>query len=289
MTRLTLLSTLFALAACGGAHQGGYEIAASGTTVANVDEARAAADALWAQRSDAAKLKEALAAYEQLVSANPADRESLIRLTRGYYFLGDGHLTDNAEKLAAWDKSIKWGKSCLALNAEFTALLEKGDETEASAARVLTADDAPCLYWTATSLGKWARLQGLGVVLANKDTVFAWMQRVEALTPDYFYGACNRYWGAYYSALPSYAGQDLPRSQASFEKSIATEPNYFGTRVLYAEYWAVRTQNKQVFEENLNFVINGDPSVLPEIQAEQEAEQRKAKALLANMSELFAD
>lgn len=289
MTRTLAFASVLLLAACGGAHQGSYEVAAAGAAVDNAELLRSGADALWEQRGDPEKLKQALAAYESLAAANPSDRALLALISRGYYFLGDGHLTDPAQKLEAWDKSITWGKRCLALNAEFTALLQKGDETEATAARVLTAEDAPCAYWTATSLGKWARLQGISVVLANKETVFAWMQRIEATTPDYFYGATSRYWGAYYAALPSFAGQDLNKSKESFEKAIAASPNYFGTRVLYAEYWATRTQNKATFEEQLNFVINGDLSALPEIRAEQEAEQRKAQALLAQKDEFFAE
>jgi hypothetical protein len=94
---------------------------------------------------------------------------------------------------------------------------------------------------------------------------------------------------SYYAALPSFAGQDLPKSRELYEKAIAANPNHFGNRVLFAEFWATRTQDKAVFTEQLNFVINGDPNSMPDIVPEQEAEQRKAKDLLAKAGDLFAE
>ena len=106
--------------------------------------------------------------------------------------------------------------------------------------------------------------------------------------PEYFYGATGRYYGAYYSALPSFAGQDLERSRKEFDTVIAKHPDHFGNRVLLAEYWAVKSQDRALFEEQLNMVLNGDPNSIPELKAEQEAEQRKAKVLMAAIDDKFA-
>jgi hypothetical protein len=102
----------------------------------------------------------------------------------------------------------------------------------------------------------------------------------------YFYGPA-RYWGAYYSALPSFAGQDLEKSADYFAASLSAAPNYFGTRVLRAEYLTVLTGDVATFTSDLDFVINGDPTVEPAVAAENAKEQEKATALLARMHELF--
>lgn len=289
--RLALVLTAFiALTACKTAHQGAYEVAAQGAAIDNAALIRAGADALWNERGDAEKLKQSIAAYEQLAAADPNDADALTHVVRGYYFLADGHLADPAEKLAAYDASVLWGKRCLATNAEFKSLLEKGDETEGSAARVLTVREADCLYWTSAALGKWAKAQGIAVLLANKDTVKLWMERVEQLVgPEYFYGATSRYWGAYFAALPSFAGQDLNKSLEYFDKAIAVNPGHFGNHVLKAEYWAVKTQNRAAFESELNLVINGDANALADVIPEQIAEQAKAKALLGQIDDLFVE
>jgi hypothetical protein len=289
---MTRLLPLLLLAAC-GKQIGTYEVAATTTaTPVPADAAaslRAEADALWEERGDKAKLQAALAKYEQAYASDASSRDVAGRLVRGWYFLGDGHETEKEAKLSAWATSIEWGKKCLAINQEFTALLGKGDEDEASAARAFTKDDVPCLYWTSSALGKWAKLTGLTTTLKHLPTVKAYMTRVGELDATYYYNGPDRYWGAYYAALPSFAGQDLNKSKEYFDKAIAAQPNFFGHHVLLAENWAAKTQNKATFEQELNWVVSQDPGIIPEIRPEAEAEQRKAKQLLADVGNYFAD
>jgi hypothetical protein len=280
---------LVLLSAC-AKQPGAYEVAATATAPVDATTAlKEHADTLWDLRADKAKLQEALTKYAAVAAADPSNREVAAKLTRGWYFLGDAHETDKDTKLAYWEKSIAAGKGCLALNTEFTALLAKGDEDETTAARAFTKDDVPCLYWTSSALGKWAKLSGLGPTLKNLPVVKAYMTRVTELDPSYFHAGSDRYWGAYYAAIPSFAGQDLDKAKVHLDKSIAAAPSYLGTQVLLAEYWAVKTQNKAVFEQTLNAVVAADANAAPDVVAENLAEQAKAKALLAQTADLFAE
>lgn len=289
MTR-PLFSTLsFAfLAACGSKHTGTFDVGEA-TVEGDASAATATADGLWSERGDEAKLREAIAAYESVLAIDPANRHALLHLARGYYFLGDGHLTADADKQAAWDQAIIYGKQCMGLNAEFKAATEGGEADEETAAQTLTKDDVECTYWTATALGKWAGLQSLGVKIKNIPSVKAWIGRVEALDNTYYYAATDRYWGAYYAAIPSFAGRDLDMSRSYLDKAIEAEPMHFGNRILLAEYWAEKTQDVATFDEQIAFVLNNCHDTLEDIVAEQEAEQRKAQALLDRRSELFID
>jgi len=252
-----------------------------------VSTLRAEAEAAWNERGDKAQLQVALQRYEALYATNPQDRDVALHLVRGWYFLGDGHETDKAAKLAAWNTSIEWGKKCLALNTEFTALLAKGDETEATAARAFQSTDVPCLYWTSSALGKWAKLSGIAVTLKHLPTVKAYMTRVGELEPTYYYSGPDRYWGAYYAAIPSFAGQDLGKSKEYFDKALSTYPDFLGTHVLLGGEWATKKQDKETFEKELNWVLQAPVDRLPEVKPEMEAEQRKARALLDAEADLF--
>ena len=283
---------LLALALTGCAsHTGSYSVAVPAVPVAA--EAKAAlvadADALWAERGDAAKLQAALAKYEEAYAADPTDRAVAGRLVRGWYFLGDGHQTEKDDKLASWAKAIEWGKKCLAINTEFTALLAKGDEDEASAARVFTKDDVPCMYWTSSALGKWAKATGITTTLKHLPTVKAYMTRVGELDPSYYFNGPDRYWGAYYAVIPSFAGQDLNKSKEYFDKAIAANPEFLGTHVLLATEWAVKKQDKETFTKELNAVLAADAGVIADVKPEAEAEQRKAKLFLDTMDDYFAN
>jgi hypothetical protein len=284
---------LFALAlsACGGGRATAYVVPAATAPVAAdaVAALRTEAEGLWAERGDKEKLKAALAKYEAVYSSDPTDRDAAYHLLRGWYFLGDGHETEEDGKLAAWAVAIAWGGKCLALNKEFTDLLAKGDETEATAARAFTRDDVPCIYWTSSSLGKWAKMSGIGTTLKHLPTVKAYMTRVGELDNAYYYNGPDRYWGAYYSAVPSFAGRDLVKSKEYFDKSLAASPDFLGTHVLLAQEWAVASQDKATFEKELAWVLAQDPARIPEIKPEMEAEQRKAKALTDQKDDKFAN
>ena len=275
------------LSACGKKQPGTYEIPDATAGSAGVDTS--AADALWEQRADVANLQAALQKYEEIWQADPTNRDAAIRLTRGWYFMGDAYESESDAKIVAWETAVSWGKKCMALNGEFTALLENGNETEATAVRVATVDDGPCIYWSATALGKWAGLKGLGTLLKHKATVFAYISKVAELDSSYYYNATDRYWGAYYSALPSFAGQDLPKSKEHFDIAIAAAPQNLSARVLMADYYAVRMQDRALFEQLLNEVLAADATVEPALEPENLAEQEKARRLLENADELFAN
>jgi hypothetical protein len=269
---------------------GTYEIAAPvAAPAAPAPTAREEADALWTQRGDKEKLLAALAKYKALHEGNPQDRQVTERLVRGWYFLGDGHETEKEAKMAAWATAIAYGKQCLALNAEFKGLLGKGDETEETAGRAFTKEDVPCVYWTSSALGKWAKADGLVTTLKHIGTVKAWMKRVGELEPDFYFSGPDRYWAAVYAASPSFAGQDLGKSRELFDKAIAAHPTFLGHHVLLAEMWATKSQDKKTFQEKLNWVLAQPVDVIPDLQPEMEAEQRKARALLAAEGDFFAN
>ena len=284
-----LLLALLALTGCGPKDAAPTAAPTAPAPGGDVTSVKAEAEALWQERGDKEKLKQALAKFEQAAAADPKDREVLGRLLRGWYFLGDGHETTKEAKLPTWEVALKWGDTCLALNTAYTELLAKGDESPETAARVLTKDDVPCVYWYASALGKWAKMSGLTVTLKHLPTVKAFMTKLGELDPTFYYSGHDRYWGTYYAAIPSFAGQDLNKSKEYFQKAMAEQPNFLGTHVLYAENWAVKTQNRAEFEKELNWVLAQDAGIIPEVRPEAEAEQRKAKALLADINNLFAN
>lgn len=257
--------------------------------VTDVAAARAQAEQLWGLRGDPAKLREALTAYEAVLAASPADHDALYHLLRGYYFLGDGHLTEKDQKLEVWAKAIEYGNQCLATNTEYAMLLTKGDEDPASASRAFTPADVQCIYWTSSALGKWAKGSGLMLTLKHLPTVKAYMTKVGELEPGHYYDGPNRYWGAYYAAIPSFAGQDLNKSKEHFDTALAAYPAFLGTHVLLAAEWAVKKQDRATYQKELEWVIAADATTIPDVQPEMEAAQRQAKALLAVIDDNFAN
>jgi len=267
---------------------GAYQTTADVAEVASADVVAdlAAADELFGARVDPAELMESLEAYERVITADPDNRHALLRLVRGWYFLGDAHTVDKQDKIDRWAKAIEYGKRCLALNEDFASRIAGGEKPK-DAVVSATAEDAPCLYWTATAIGKWGKIQGIAKTLGNLPTVKAYVSKVEELDPSYFHYGPARYWGAYYSVLPSFAGQDLEQSAEYFKESLAGAPDYLGTRILRAENLAVKTQDVALFHSDIAHVLDFDIETAPELRPENVMEQAKARALLEIRDELF--
>ena len=111
------------------------------------------------------------------------------------------------------------------------------------------------------------------------------MQRASELDPTYFHGGYHRYMGAFETKTAGLAGGSLEKAKEHFEKSIEVAPGYLGTKVLYADYYATKTNDKELFVRLLNEVVSADPSAVPELLPENISEQAKAKALLAELDD----
>ena len=188
--------------------------------------------------------------------------------------------------LKAHDAGAKWGERILGLRAEFRKCVA-ADNKDYECLQHATKEDVAGVYWAYANLGKWSVLKGFTTVLANKSKLKNFVDAAARLDPTFYYGAADRGLGAYYAKAPSFAGGDLNLSDAHFKKSLKVAPNYLGTKVLIAEYWTVKKQDKALFIKLLKEVIAADPTTIPEITPIQKIEQRKAKKLLAQADDLF--
>ncbi|MCA9706838.1 MAG: hypothetical protein KDK70_13380 [Myxococcales bacterium] len=262
--------------------------AAASTDHASVESMIAKGDESWAKRTDPAAIRAALAEWEKAAELEPKNLAVLVKLTRGYYFLADGYLRDNEkEYLDAMDKAVKWGeRAMVAASPDFEAKMRSGAKIPEAVATV-PKEGVPAMYWYASALGKWAKKKGFAVLVGQKDNVKATMDRCLALDPNFYYGGPHRYFGAFYAVAPPFAGGDLEKSKVHFNKSLEIEPNYLGTKVLWAQELAVKQQDEETFEALLNEVLAAPDDAIPELTPESIVEKGKAKELLAEREDLF--
>ncbi|MBW2465243.1 MAG: hypothetical protein JRH11_26580, partial [Deltaproteobacteria bacterium] len=153
---------------------------------------------------------------------------------------------------------------------------------------ILDGSAVPALYWRSANMGKWGIAKGFATILSYKDEIRAIMARCMELDATYFFHGPPRYFRAYYAKVPAYAGGDLDLSRQNFEQAMTAAPDYLGTRTLMAQLYAVKAQNRELFEEQLNFVIAANIDDLSaELRPENLIEQRRAQALLDQADEFF--
>ncbi len=245
----------------------------------------AQADSLWAQRANPAMARKALQAYIQAAQAEPENIELWTRLARANCLVGYYIETDANNRDAILQNGMEAAKHALLRCRGFKEEYQKS-ESEKKAATVTEKEGLPALFWYAANLGRWAQDKNLFTQLRNKSTLEAFYQRILDLDETLLYGAPHRFFGVLPCKVP---GGKLSESKPHFEKAIAIAPNYLGTYVLYAETYAVKAKDKNLFIANLNHVIQASPDLLPDMAAENRFEQANAKILLGKIKELFPD
>ena len=297
---LSLLAIAGLAAACGPGRQAAWEkesaekmqegAEAPAAAEGEATDPAQAADEAWAQRDDRAQLDKAISLWETALEANPDDPALLTKLSRAYYLLADGFLAaegDDEAMLATYEKGILAGENAMmAASPEFAAKVKAGEKVE-QAVSVIPVAGQEAIYWYASNLGKFAVAKGFTTTLFYKDRIYAVMQHVLGLDETFFHGAPHRYFGAFYAKAPAFAGGDMDKAKQHFDKALELDPNYFGTKVLYAQYYAAKADDRDLFVKLLTEVKEGDPASIPELLAEQKIEQDKAARLLAQEAELF--
>ncbi|MFW6067676.1 MAG: TRAP transporter TatT component family protein [Myxococcota bacterium] len=286
-----------AAAGCASSREAAWETTEAGTEAktaeaqSQIEQLASDAEAAWEQRDDQQQLRTAIEKWEQAVEIDPSKYELWTSLARARYFLADCHLRfDEAQAdamMTVYEDSTKAAEQALMqVSPAFREKMQGGARME-DAVSLLDARAVGALYWRSSALGKWASEKGFATLLSYKDEIRKVMTHVLELDPTFYFGGPHRYFGAFYARAPGFAGGDLDRSKRHFEKSLEMEPNYFATRVLYAEDWAVKAQDRQVFDEQLEYVLDGDPESLPPVAPENRCEQKKAERLQEKAFELF--
>lgn len=246
-----------------------------------------AMQALFRERLNPEKLEACIKLGEEILAQSP-QRDVAVLLARAYYFKGEGTADKNA-KLEWFEKGVKAGETALYTLPKYKEGLA-AKEKEENIIKKLGKEDMDALYWTAANLARYAKFAPFSKKLAVKSRVRYLWDRVMEVDPDYNYGGVYRFFGGYFALVPSITGeQDPVKSKEMFEKGVQSAPHYLETKVLFAEAYCThgKVKDRELFRKLLNEVLEADVSAYPDVAPENEIAKSKAKALLAQETELF--
>ncbi len=241
------------------------------------------ADSLWNDRASLKSARGAVRAFIRLTGMQNHDPELWTRLSHAYYMQANYAETNPDKQYWLFHKGMRAAERALMLHAGYARVMT-ATGSEILAIREIDSNFLAAAWWYAANLGKRVANETAIIRLENAVLAEAFCAQVMSLDENYYYGGPHRYMGSLHALLP---GGNLEVSRSHFEKSLEMAPHYFGTRTLFAEYYAVRAGDKQLFQDLLEYVVEASPGTVPAIEPENIYEQRRASVLLSRINALF--
>ena len=260
----------------------------SNTNKINADSHINQGNAYWGKRASPKSAKLAVLFYKKAFELNQTDLILAASLSKAYYFQAYYVESDLSKRDTLYLKGAEsalrgFENSTFYQSFSDTSKFEN-NKMKLEAIKIAPIETIGVLFWWVNNQGKFLINKPIIDRIGSREILEVAMHRISTLDEDYYYGGPTRFFGMFYSRLP---GVPLDRAKLNFDQSLLDNPNFFGTRVLRARYYHTKLGNRELFEEDLKFVINGDPSLLPDAMPENLFEQEKAKELLNNTSILF--
>jgi tetratricopeptide (TPR) repeat protein len=213
-------------------------------------------DALYGQREDLKKAREAADIWAARVRANPKDFESTWKLSRGLYWLG-GHGPEDQRR-----KDLETG-------AEF-----------GQTASTLDPKRPEGYFWMAANMGALAESYGLRAGLKYRTPIREALETVLRIDPAYQDGSADRALGRWYYKVPGLFGGDKQKSEQHLRKSLTYDQNSTASRFFLAET-LIELGRKPEARAELQRVL--DAPINPTWAPEDHEWKQKAQTLLASL------
>ncbi len=217
----------------------------------------ARADALFAQRADLAKARQAAALYEKALQADAKSETAAYKLARTYYWIGK-HQDSDEQKVAVFAKGIAAAKKALAINP----------------------DSIGGHYWLGVCYGVYGSAKGVMKSLSLVDPIKQEMAAVIAQDPSYDSGGAYRVLGRLYFKLPGLFGGSNSKAVENLKTAIKYGPHRWLNHIYLAEVY-IDEGEKEKARELLKKVLAGpaEPGLEPEWAEEKITAQKLLKDL----------
>lgn len=218
--------------------------------------ARQVPDALYAQREDLSKARDAAGIWAERLVQHPDDFDSAWKLSRARYWLG-GH----------------------APAAERKKFLEDG-MTAARTALALEPDRPEGHFWLAANMGALAESFGVRQGLKYRGDIKKELETVLTLDPGFQQGSADRALGRWYNRVPGLFGGSNKQSEEHLRKALAYNPQSTATLYFLAE--TLQDEGKKAEAKSMLQQVIAAP-IDPDWAPEDREFQQKAQRLLATL------
>ncbi len=261
-----------------------------GTTATLLEEVAKASS----KESDLRILREGMPAYlmliDGMIQAWPDNEQLLVAGAQSYSSFASLFVEDQDKEYA--NLLYARGRQYALRSLELTGLrdpLQRPFDDFLRALKRRPKKDVPILFWAATCWANWIRLNLDSMeALSELPRVEGIMRRVLELDEGFHYGGPHLFMGIWYASRPKLAGGDLNKAQEHFLKALDLgERKFLMAYVYYADYYARKMMDKDLFISILQKVLETPTETSPDLILLNTVAKRQARALLDHAEEYF--
>jgi tetratricopeptide (TPR) repeat protein len=244
-------------------------------------------DPVLAEQSLPASLK----LMEGLLKNDPENKQILTALCTAFTGYAMLYVEEDDPEAASslYLRARAYGFKALGRKAPFSneSHLKKDDIKDR--VNAIGEGDLEILFWTVMAWNAWINLNlDKPAALGQLNTAQSCLDRILELKPDYFYGSPYIMKGTILAAVPGPLGGDETKARECFEKALQMgDGKFFLTQYYFARYYAVRTQDKELFLDLIEEVQSTSPETLKEVCLINAVMKQKTKRLLDMSEDLF--
>lgn len=232
-----------------------------------------------------------LVQLDGLIEASPDNAVLLIKAAEAYngysYVFVEDHDRNRARLL--YNRSFSYALRALKQKKPFADAFNGPLSEFEAALAVFDREDVPALFWAANS---WLCWVGTNI---DDPEIFLALPRIRLLInrcieldETYKYGAAHAIVGILHASRSAAHGGRPEMAKASFDRAFEIS----GRRVLlfylsYAKYYAYQIQDRELYAQSLQTVIDAPDDLMPEIAFINAAAKRKAISLLKDIDRVF--
>lgn len=246
------------------------------------------------KQSDLRMIREGMPAYlmlmDGMIEAWPDNEQLLISAARCYSsfasaFVGD---QDKAYANLLYKKGLEYALRSLEKRGFKRPLQRPFDDFE-EGLKKLGKEDVPYIFWAAACWGNWISLNLDSMeAMAELPRVELMMRRVLEMDEGFYYGGPHLFMGIWFASRPPVSGGDLQKARGHFLKAIDLgQGKFLMAYVYYANYYARRVLDKDLFISTLKKVVETPLDISPELTLLNTVAKEKAKEMLARVEEYF--
>ena len=226
---------------------------------------------------------------EGLLKSDPHNKAILTALSMGFCGYSMLFVEDESHQRASdlYLRARNYGIHALSLRKGTFEHLDPGDIL--SVLKDLGKNELEALLWTTISWNAWINLNlDKPAALAQFNISQACLERLLEIDPEYQYGLPYVLKATSISALPPMLGGSPTRAREYFEKALnVSGRKYFLAQYYFAKYYAVKIQDRALFTDLIEEIIQGDSDELKDVCLINAVIQKKVKKLREEIDDLF--